>query len=374
MAGSAVKKLNPLQMFKSTDALGVDLGSTSIKIVQIKGPPGKRSLIRWAYLPLPNASPEVPGPDRKTQAVKLLQDFMGKQKKNSVKAAVFSVSGNSVIVRYVKFPKMSKDDLAKTIQFEAEPYIPFAIAEVNIGFHVLGDLVEEGQKKMETVLVAAKKELISGRLDVIKQAGLTPSVIDVDAFALENAYETNRAPNSNETVMLVHIGAAVTTMTIVENGVSKVVRDVFIAGNTLTKALQRNFQSDPKQAEEMKGKATLLITPEEREKAVAADQKEALQVSTVMLPVVKDLLAEVQRSLDFYLSQGADRQVARVLLSGGTSRLGNLVAYFSQELRLPVEIFDPFARVEGAKGISPEMRPLFAVAVGLALRRDGDAG
>jgi type IV pilus assembly protein PilM len=227
---------------------------------------------------------------------------------------------------------------------------------------------------METVLVAAKKELISGRLDVIKQAGLTPSVIDVDAFALENAYETNRAPNSNETVMLVHIGAAVTTMTIVENGVSKVVRDVFIAGNTLTKALQRNFQSDPKQAEEMKGKATLLITPEEREKAVAADQKEALQVSTVMLPVVKDLLAEVQRSLDFYLSQGADRQVARVLLSGGTSRLGNLVAYFSQELRLPVEIFDPFARVEGAKGISPEMRPLFAVAVGLALRRDGDAG
>lgn len=359
---------------KSKHMIGVDLGSTSIKIVQLKGSPGRWSLARPpAFLPLPNAGPEVAGPDRKNQAISILKDYVVKQKLQTIRTTAFSVSGNSVIVRYVKFPKMSKDDLSKMILIEAEPYIPFSIAEVNLGFQILGDVVEEGQKKIETILVAAKKELIQGRIEVVQQAGLAPTVIDVDAFSLENAYEINRNPATRETVLLVHMGASVTTMTIIENGVSKVVRDVFIAGNTLTKAVQRNFQCDVKQAEEMKARSYLLVTPQEREKAMAEEQKEALQLSTVMLPVVKDLLAEVQRSLDFYLSQGSDRQVGRVLLSGGSCRLGNLVNYFSQELRLPVEVFDPFSKVEGAKAVAPELRPLFAVAVGLALRRDGDS-
>jgi type IV pilus assembly protein PilM len=365
-------KLEKFRLFKAKDTLAVDLGSTSIKVIQLRGAPGRWSLARWAYLPLPNAGPDVPGPERKIQAINLLKDYVGKQKKNAAKSAAFSVSGNSVIVRYVKFPKMTRDDLSKTIQFEAEPYIPFAIPEVNIDFHILGDVVEDGQKKMETILVAAKKEIIAGRLEVVAQAGLHPVVIDVDAFSIENAFELNRNPAEKDTVLIVHVGASVTTMAIIEGGAPKVVRDVFIAGNTLTKALQRNFQCDAKQAEEMKARATLLATPEEREKAMADQNKEVLQMSTVMLPVVKDLLAEVQRSIDFYLSQGSDRQVAKVLLSGGGCRLGNLISYFHHELRLPVEIFDPLAHVEGGKAIPDDLRPLFTVAVGLAMRRDGD--
>lgn len=226
---------------------------------------------------------------------------------------------------------------------------------------------------METILVAAKKETINSRLDIVQQGGFSPTLIDVDAFALENAYESSVGPNVKETVLIVHIGAFVTTMAIVENGVPKVVRDVFIAGNTVTKALQRNFQCDTKQAEAMKARAAILATAEEREKAVAEQNKEALQMSTVIMPVMKDLLAEIQRSLDFFLSQGADRQVGRVLLSGGGSRLTNITSYLAQELRLPVELFDPFLRIEGAQSISPEVRPLFSVAIGLALRKEGDA-
>lgn len=357
---------------KAKEALGVDLGSTSIKIIQLKGGPGKYSLARWAYLPLPNAGPDVPGPDRRMQAINLLKDYVAKQKKNASRDAVFSVSGNSVIVRYVKFNRMSRADLAKMIFIEAEPYIPFAIPEVNLDFHILGDVIEEGQKKMETILVAAKKEIIQSRLEVVQQVGLSPIMIDVDAFALANAYEVNRNPAVKETVLMVHVGASVTTMAILEQSVPKVVRDVFIAGNTLTKALQRNFQCDAKQADVMKAKAQLLATPEERERAMASNDKELLQMSTVMLPVMKDLLAEVQRSLDFYLSQGADRQVNRILLSGGGGRLGNLTGYFGHELKIPVEVFDPLARIEGAGAISPELRPLFSVALGLAVRRDGD--
>ncbi len=359
---------------KSKDAIGVDLGSTAIKIVQLKGSAGRWKLHRCAHLPLPNAGPDVPAPERRAQAVGLLKEFVRKQKGSLAKNAVVSVSGNSVIVRFVKFPKMSREDLAKMIVIEAEPYIPFSIPEVNLDFQILGDVVEEAQKKMETILVAAKKEIINARVEIAQQAGLEPVLIDVDAFALQNAFENSFGSNAKETVLIIHIGAFVTTMVIVENGVSKVVRDVFIAGNAVTKALQRNFQCDGKQAESMKTRAQILVTPEDREKAMADANKETLQMSTVILPVMKDLLAEIQRSLDFYLSHGTDRQVGRVLISGGASRLGNLMGYLAQELRLPVEAFDPFQRIEGAQSISPEMRPLFSVAVGLALRREGDAG
>jgi type IV pilus assembly protein PilM len=359
---------------KSKDAIGVDLGSTSIKIVQLKGSGSRWKLHRCAHLPLPNAGPDVAAPERRTQAVGLLKEFVRKQKGALAKSAVVSVSGNSVIVRFVKFPKMSREDLAKMIVIEAEPYIPFSIPEVNLDFQILGDVVEEAQKKMETILVAAKKEIINARVEIVQQAGLEPILIDVDAFALQNAFENSFGVNAKETALIVHIGAFVTTMVIVENGVSKVVRDVFIAGNAVTKALQRNFQCDGKQAEAMKARAQILVTPEDREKAMADANKESLQMSTVILPVMKDLLAEIQRSLDFYLSQGTDRQVARVLLSGGASRLGNLMGYLAQELRLPVEAFDPFQRIDGAQSIAPELRPLFSVAVGLALRREGDVG
>ncbi len=359
--------------FKSKDAVGVDLGSTSIKIVQLKGGGGRWKLHRCVLLPLPNAGPDVGAPERRTQAVGLLKEYVRKQKGAISKDAAVSVSGNSVIVRFVKFPKMSRDDLSKMIKIEAEPYIPFSIPEVNLDFHILGDVVEEGQKKMETILVAAKKEIINSRLDVVQQGGFSPILIDVDAFALENVYDVCVGAAVRETVLIVHMGAFVTTMVILENGVPKVVRDVFIAGNTVTKALQRNFQCDGKQAEAMKVRATILVSPEDRERAMADANKETLQMSTVILPVMKDLLAEVQRSLDFFLSQGSDRQMGRVLLSGGASRLGNLGNYLAQELLLPVETLDPFQRIDGAQSIAPDVRPLFSVAVGLALRREGDA-
>ncbi|MBL8024039.1 MAG: type IV pilus assembly protein PilM [Elusimicrobia bacterium] len=365
-------RLDKLRL-KAKDAIGVDLGSTAIKIVQLKSMGGRWKLHRCAHLALTNAGPDVPAPERRAQAVGLLKDYVHKQKGALAKSAVVSVSGNSVIVRFVKFPKMSRDDLSKMILIEAEPYIPFSIPEVNLDFQILGDVVEDAQKKMETILVAAKKEIISARVEIAQQAGLSPVLIDVDAFALQNAYEISLGA-TRETCLIVHVGAFVTTMVIVENGVPKVVRDVFIAGNAVSKALQRNFQCDGKQAEAMKVRAQILVTPEDRERAMGDANKETLQMSTVILPVMKDLLAEIQRSLDFYFSQGSDRQVARVLVSGGASRLGNLVPYLAQELRLPVEIFDPFQRIDGAQSISPEMRPLFSVAVGLALRREGDMG
>jgi type IV pilus assembly protein PilM len=359
-----------LSFLRSKDILGIDLGSTSVKIVQLSG----RKVVRWHYeeLSTKDAAPEVPMGERAPVYTQIINNFLTANKKHA-KTAAISVSGNSVIVRYVKLPKLTHAELEKTIQFEAEPYIPFAIPEVNMGFHILGDVIEEGQTKMETVLVAAKKDIIEQRLGIINSVGLRPSIVDVDAFSLESAYGLAFPPGQeSETALLINIGANVTTMIIMENGLSRVVRDVFIAGNTINKSLQRIFDCSFEEAEALKKKGQILVTPDEKEATLAQDDQDALQVSNTIVTVMKDLVAEIQRSLDFFLSQNPDRQVNRILLCGGSSKITGIDRYFSQELRLNVEKFDPFSSLLGNDMPEPDVRAAFAVALGLATRVEGD--
>ncbi|MCB4755697.1 MAG: pilus assembly protein PilM [Elusimicrobia bacterium] len=364
-------KMPSLKFLRSKETLGIDLGSNSIKIVQLSG----RKLVRWAYkeLDTKHAAPDADVGERMAATTQILTDLLTKQAKTP-KTAAISVSGNSVIVRYVKLPKLPRAELEKTIQFEAEPYIPFPIPEVNMSFHILGDVVEEGQPKMETVLVAAKKELIEQRLGAIAGANLRPVVVDVDAFALENAYNLTHPPQEEpETVLLVHIGASVTTMIVLENGLSRVVRDVFIAGNTINKSLQRIFDCSYDEAETLKKKGQILVTPDEKEATLAQDDQDSLQISNTIVTVLKDLVVEIQRSLDFYLSQHPDRQINRILLCGGSARVTGIDRYFSQELRLTVDVFDPFSGLVGEDLPPPELRSSFVVAMGLATRLEGDS-
>lgn len=363
-------KMPSMKFLRSKDTLGIDFGSTSLKIVQLSG----NRLVRWAYkeLDLKDAGPDVLPADRMLASTTLLNEFLG-QNKNHPKTASIAVSGNSVIVRYVKLPKLTRQELEKTIQFEAEPYIPFPIPEVNMSFHILGDIVEDGQPKMETVLVAAKKELIEQRLAALNATGLRPIVVDVDAFTLENAYGlVHPVAEQPETVLLVNMGANTTTMIIMENGLARVVRDVFIAGNTINKSLQRIFDCSYDEAESLKRKGQILVTPDEKEATLAQDDQDSLQISNTIVTVLKDLVAEVQRSLDFFLSQNPERQVNRILLCGGSARISGIERYFSQELHLNVEIMDPFNGLIGADMPDPSLRPAFAVALGLATRKEGD--
>ncbi|OGS21557.1 MAG: hypothetical protein A3J83_06930, partial [Elusimicrobia bacterium RIFOXYA2_FULL_40_6] len=307
--------------------------------------------------------------EKKSLIASLIRDYI-KQEKLSTKNAAISVSGSSVVVRYVKFPKISKEDLAKSIQFEAEPYIPFDIKEVNLGFYIIGEITEDGQKKTETVLVAAKKDIIQTKIEILQEAGINPIIIDVDAFALESSYEINKDPQAQEMVIMVNIGANVTNVTIIENGISRVVRDIFIGGNTFTKALQKNYQSDFKKAEELKRKFGLLVTVEDKETALKEDNKDALQISNMLTPVAHDLLSEIHRSIDFFYSQRGEQQVLnRVLLCGGTSALKNIDKYFSQELKLQTEIFNPLRKVDKSLTIQIENVGEYAIAAGLATRQ-----
>jgi len=359
-------------LFKSKSILGIDIGSHSIKIIQLKGLPGKWVLERWSILPLPEetVAQEVNPVEKENAIVKTIKDYISSQKV-SVKNSAISVSGSSVIVRYVKFPRVTKEYLSKNIQFESEPYIPFDVREVNLGFYILGNITEEGQEKTETVLVAAKKDIVQNRTEILREAGLIPVVIDVDAFAIESSYEINK--DKEELVLVVNIGANVSNLSIIENGVSKVVRDIFLGGDTFTKALQKNLQCDYKTAEELKRKHELLVSAEDKERALKEDNKEALQVSNILSGIARDLLGEVHRSIDFFYAQkGEQHAINRILLCGGSALLKNIDKYFEQELKIPVEIFNPLAKVEKQVEVPQECLPILSVACGLATRRQDD--
>jgi len=355
---------------KKRDLIGIDIGTHAIKLVFLKGSPGQWSLVRWGVIPYGEDIPlETPLTERRPQAVAALQNYLRTADFPTKKVAT-SVSGNAVIVRYVKMAKMPPAELSKSLKFEAEPYIPFNIEEVNLGFSILGDVIEEGQTQMETVLVAVKKDSVDVRVGMLKEVGLEPTIMDVDAFALESAYETTQSAVQGETVLFMNVGASFTNMSIVEKGVSRVVRDVLIAGNTFTKAIQTQFQCDVKTAEQKKMAYGIL------QDESAADA-EAQQVVEVLLPVARDLLLEVQRSIDFYISQGSDRTVNKIYLCGGSANLKGLDQFLTRELNIPVEIFNPLALLPDAPlNLTDEEKsllPHMAVAVGLATRREGDS-
>jgi len=341
---------------------GIDMGSKSIKIVRLsrKSKSDSWALERWAYLPFPGTG-EISLTEKMPEAIHLIKDFLGKEKRGARSAAI-SVSGNSVVIRYVKLAKTTKEQLAKMLPLEAEPYIPFAIPEVNLGFEILGEVTEEGQTKMDTVLVAVKKELLAQYLNTIKLCGLQPAVVDIDAFCLQRVTPMPAAPSGSgpdEAVMAINIGASLATISILEQGVCRVARDVFIAGNAIDKALQRNLNLSFEEAEKAKQNVSLAAP-------------EGSEISKTLIAVLKDLVLEIQRSLDFYLSQRAERQIQKVFLSGGSARLRDLTTFLSNEIRLPVELLDPFSGIKGGEGVPPELKPHLAIAVSLAMRREGD--
>ncbi len=353
------------------EVLGVDIGTSSVKVVQLAEEKGVVRLKAWGHMPIvgkPDASPE----ERQQQVVNLLKAFKI-EKGVKLQHAAASISGNAVIVRYVKFPLLTKNELRATLATEAEPFIPFDINEVQLGFHIMNEIVEEGQKKMETVLVAAKKESVQSRVAVIEGAGFRPAIIDVDSFSLENVHERLPSGQLAGSTLYLNIGHSVTNLSIIEEGMTRVVRDIFVAGGTFTKAIMKALQYDMEKAEAAKLANGILIDPEEKEKALQEGNRDALGVSQAVSTVIKDMVTELHRSVDFYLSQGPERSIGRIVLSGGSAGMKNIAKCLTGELKVPVTLLDPFAALsENPVDIPAAIRPSMAVALGLALRKNRD--
>lgn len=345
---------------KKIEPIALDIGSTYIKLVQVKGSAPNYHLVKFGMIPLP---PEVIVEGAVMDAVRVvdaIKELLAAQKVKT-KEVVISVSGSSVIIKRISVTDMTDEELAESIKWEAEQYIPFSIDDVNIDFQKLGSGLQEGQA--DVLLVAVKKEKINDYVNLVKEAGLEPVVMDVDAFALGNMFELNYEQESGAAALL-NVGASVMNINIMKDGIPMFTRDITVGGNRYTEALQKDFGLTYEDAEKVK-----------RGQEVEGVDRE--QAAGVMSSVTEDIAAEIQRSFEFFRSTTGSEKVNRVILSGGCARVATLSSVISERIEVPVEIANPFRNIKvDPKKFPPEFMeeagPMAAVAVGLAVRRLGD--
>jgi type IV pilus assembly protein PilM len=259
---------------------------------------------------------------------------------------------------------MSEEELEESIHWEAEQYIPFDIDDVNLDFQILesAEPVEEG--KMEVLLVAVKKDKIDEYISVLIQGGISPVIVDLDAFALQNAYEINYEVVPDKNIALVNVGAGIMNINVLRNGMSTFTRDISIGGNQYTEAIQKELHISTEDAEKAKMGETLADVDAESVRGIVGSINENLAV-------------EIQRSFDFFRATSTDQEIDSIILSGGCAKIANLDSFLRERLGIDVEVNDPFQNIiVNEKKFDPqyvqEIGPRAAVAVGLALRKAGD--
>lgn len=346
-------------MSEGKHLVGVDIGSSSIKVTELKeGRKGARTLVRFGYHPLP-AQTIVDGHVINSGAVvEGLEKLFHKQKNRDV---ALRMSGHSAIIKKITMPLMTASELREQIQWEAEQHIPFALSEVEMDWQVLGQRPE--QRQMDVLLVAGKKEEANELKNVALEAKLKPIIIDLDAFTLQNAFEAAFGPPpTGQTIALIHVGASLTTLNILSQGTTAFTRDIANAGNHITEEIQRTLGISGDEAEAYKcGGDGRGLVPRE--------------VPEIVGQVVETLAGEIQRSLDFYLATSGDTEVHRVLVSGGTANIRALLESVERRARVSVERFDPTTLATPDpktvdQGLLMQRASQAVVSYGLALRKD----
>ncbi|HEY7189770.1 MAG TPA: type IV pilus assembly protein PilM [Vicinamibacterales bacterium] len=349
---------------RSKAVVGLDIGSSAVKAVELK-PVGKGFRVAaFGSEPVPQDA-IVDGAIIDAGAVAdSIRRVFENNKAFKAKDVCASLSGNAVIVKKITLPVMTESELGESIYWEAEQYIPFDIQDVNLDYQILDPGTgPDSRGSMEVLLVAAKKEKIGDYTGVIAQAGRAPVIVDVDAFALQNAYEVNYGLESAHIVVLLNAGASAININILQGDQSVFTRDISTGGNAYTEAVQKELDLPFESAEQLK-------------KGIPVDGASFEEAQPVLRAVTENVLLEIQKTFDFFKATAASEQIDRIMLSGGASRVDGFREMLHERIGAPVEEFDPFRAIvwDGKKvgGDPTEHAATAAVAVGLALRKVGD--
>jgi type IV pilus assembly protein PilM len=350
--------------------VGLDIGSKSIKLVYLTSTGQKNFFLHnWQIINLPDeiVSSETLPEKREPVLIDTLKNIFSKNK-NLPKKTASSISGTSVIIRPIKVPLLTKEELSKSISIEAEPYIPFSIKEVYLSFEIIGEILEEGVRKNEVIVVAAKKDIVDKHIDVLTQCGLVPKYIDVDIFAIERTLRYNYEIE-NENVCAVNIGANMTNVAIIENGVAKTCRDLPLGMFYILNEMKKLKQMEIEEILNYFKNDGLILTDEEKESYLSQNKKVELGISKDLVALLKEFSTELHKLIDFYYFQkGEQKPISKIFLSGGGCVIKNLALYFTSEFKIETEVVDPFKKITNADVVPIELRPFFAIAVGLAIK------
>ena len=344
-------------LFSGTEPLaGLDLGSGAVKAVEMRRVRAGFKLVRAGLQPLePGAVADGGIADPDSVAAEIRRVF-SRSRIRSRKVAT-SISGHSVIVKRLTLPVMGPEELEESIQWEARQVIPFDLSDVHLDHQVLAGV--PGSQDTQVLLVAARKERVASRIEAIARAGLSPVIVDVDGFALQNAYEANYGPGPPVTAALLHIGASLTNVVVTRDGIPLFTRDLSAGGYPLTELLQKQLGIEFEEAERIK-------------KESAVEALEAGPSGTLLQSAMETLLLEIRKSLDLFEAGAEGDSIQRVYVSGGCSELAGLMERLQSALDLPLEPLDPFKSIAVGRGVDEEslyqQASSLVVAVGLALR------
>ena len=340
--------------------VGCDIGSSAIKLVELK--PLKNGEFQLLHAASASLSAEAIVDGAIMDSSLVVEALSHLIAENNIKNPNFgtALSGHSVIIKRIQLPMMSEAELSESIQWEAEQYIPFDINDVNLDYVVLDTSAGDS---MDVLLVAVKKDRIADYTSVLVQAGREPSLVDVDVFALQNAYEANY-DLPQDTMALVNIGASVMNINVLHQGSSVFWRDVAFGGNQYTEAIQRELNLPREEAERLK-------------LGERVGEHSLQSVLGILNSVSEDLAAELQKTIDFFVATSSVDRLERLVLGGGGSQILNLDEVLKERFQVAVEVMNPFRNIRYSESdFDPEWinrhAPAMAVAVGLAVRRVGE--
>jgi type IV pilus assembly protein PilM len=352
-------------MARGRNALGLDIGTSSIKLVQLKESKKGIQLASFSMAPLPSEAIVDGAVMNSGAVVDTIQAMVAAQKLKNRECAL-SISGHSVIIKKISLPAMTPEELDESIKWEAEQYIPFDVNDVYLDYQILQTRPEQGQ--MDVLLVAAKKEMVDEYASVAREAGLEPVVVGIDCLTIQQGFELNYGYPPGETIVLINIGASTININVVANGLTTFTRDIAMGGNQFTEELQKqlNVSYDEAEAYKLGG-----------ERGVDAESVVPQEVERVVSAVSEQMASEIHRSLDFYMATSSEGRISRIYLSGGSAKIPALARTLENRIGVACELIDPFRGVQ----VDPKLfnldyinqvRPLAAVVLGLGLRKAGD--
>ena len=351
-------------MAKNQNAIGLDIGSSSIKLIQVKRSNKGLSLENFAMSELAPEAIYEGGIHDQEAVINTIKGLI-ENLQLKTKAVSLSIGGHSVIVKKITLPAMSDEELAESINWEADHYIPYDLVDVYLDYQILQTRADQGQ--MDVMLVAAKREVVDQYVSVVREAGLKPVTVDTDCFAVQNAFEVNYSLPDDQLICLIHVGAENLNINVISYGVNTFTRDLQLGGDTYTREIQKQMGTSYQEAEAYKlggsGASGSQIVPQD--------------VQRILVMISEQIASEINRSLEFHLATSGESRFEKIYLSGGTVRLSTLADEIAKKTNTPVELLDPFHTVDIDPNVFnvqylKETKSYAPVAFGLSLRHKND--
>lgn len=374
---------------KKSAPIGLDIGTNLFRAAQLSTGSPKPQLLNYDSIKVPVGA-VVEGEIVDIEAASYALSQLWKTAGFSTKDVIIGLASQRVVVRLVNMPYMDQADLTGAIQFQAQDYIPIPVEEAIIDAKIISEFLSENDEKMmEVLLVAAQKDMVNNTVQAVELAGLKPQAIDLSAFAIVRALledesyflpETEDNPDGGSVAVaaaLINISSDLTNIVVVEQGVPRFARVTPLAGNDLTQAIADSLGLTFDEAEELKIKVGLRPLDKERS-SEPPDLPENLRVhieaaQSIMETQVSHFVAEIRRSLDYYLTQATQiRNITRLVLSGSGAKLDNFAEHIERGLQAKVETGAPLKQVQPSNKLpndrlaSDELS--LTVSLGLALR------